>query len=122
MLSRGSSGRLRRQRPVAQGNGPRADAKPETDRAAQNAGRSRAAGGIGRHGTIGHGPSGYLKLGRALDDFDLVYAFPWTGEEPMMLDLMRCHGRQDAHLLLYTAQDGVRLYRGGNRMSMGSAT
>ena len=82
----------------------------------------RSAGGTGRHGTIGQGPSGYLELGRALDDFDLVYAFPWTGEEPMMLELMRCHGRRDAHLLLHTAQDGIRLYRGGHMTRTGSAT
>ena len=69
--------------------------------------------GDGRHGTIGRGPSGYLELGRSLDDFDVVYAFPWMGEEPMMLDLMRCHGREDAHLVLHTTQNGTRIYRGG---------
>ena len=73
----------------------------------------RLPDGIGRPGTIGRGPSGYLELGRALDDFDVVYAFPWMGEEPMMLDLMRCHGRKDAHLLLHTTQNETRMYRGG---------
>jgi len=73
----------------------------------------RPSGQKGRHGTIGQGPSGYLKLGRALDDFDVVYGFPWMGEEPMMLDLMRCHGREDAHLLLHTTQNGTRIYQGG---------
>ena len=71
------------------------------------------AGGNGRHGTIGQGPSGYLELGHALDEFDVVYGFPWMGEEPMMLDLMRSHGRNDAHLLMHTAQDGTRMYQGG---------
>jgi len=69
--------------------------------------------GNGRPGTIGRGPSGYLQLGRALDDFDVVYAFPWMGEEPMMLDLMRCHGREDAHLVLHTTENATRVYRGG---------
>lgn len=73
----------------------------------------RNSDGKGRHGTIGGGPSGYLKLGRSLDDFDVVYGFPWMGEEPMMLDLMRCHGRQDALLVLHTTQGGTRVYRGG---------
>jgi len=59
------------------------------------------------------GPSGYLELGRALGGFDVVYAFPWMGEEPMMLNLMRCHGREDAHLLLHTTQNGTKMYRGG---------
>ena len=67
----------------------------------------------GRHGTIGQGPSGYLQLGRALDDFDVVYAFPWGGEGAMMLDLMRCHGRDDAHLVMHTSQNGTRVYKGG---------
>lgn len=71
------------------------------------------SGGNGRHGTIVPGPSGYLELGRALDEFDVVYAFPWMGEESLMLDLMRCHGRKDAHLLLHTTQNGTTIYRGG---------
>jgi len=45
--------------------------------------------GDARMGTIGYGPSAYGELGLALDDFDLVYAYPWGGEEPMMLDLSR---------------------------------
>jgi hypothetical protein len=71
------------------------------------------SGGNGRHGTIGQGASGYLELGHALDDFDVVYGFPWMGEEPMMLDLMRDHGGEDAHLVLHTAQDGTMTYRSG---------
>ena len=73
----------------------------------------RNARGDGRPGTIGLGPSGYLELGRALDDFDVVYGYPWMGEEPMMLDLMRSHGRDDALLVLHTTQDGTLIYRGG---------
>jgi hypothetical protein len=70
-------------------------------------------GADGRTGTIGEGPSGYLELGRSLSDFDLVYAFPWTGEESMMLDLFRCHGKEDARLLLHSVQ-GMRMYRRGS--------
>lgn len=69
--------------------------------------------GDGRLGTIGQGPSGYLELGRALGDFDVVYAFPWGGEEPMMLDLMRSHGHQDARLVLHSNDYGVRTYHHG---------
>ena len=50
-------------------------------------------GGDGRVGTIGAGHSGYLELGHSLDEFDVVFAFPWGGEEPMMLDLMKTYGR-----------------------------
>jgi hypothetical protein len=63
-----------------------------------------------RRGTIGDGPSGYLELGRPMSDFDIVYAFPWSGEEPMMLDLFRSHGHDDARLLLHTCEQGVRCY------------
>jgi len=73
----------------------------------------RPRGGDGRLGTVGEGASGYLRLGRALDDFDLVYAYPWGGEEPMMQDLMRAHGAPDAGLLLHRASGGVELYREG---------
>ena len=66
-----------------------------------------------RVGTIGRGRSGYLELGRSLADFNIVYAFPWTGEGPMMLDLMRCHGHKDALLVLHEAERGVQIYRGG---------
>src|ERR1019366_4876696 len=68
-----------------------------------------------RTGWVGSGPSGYLQLGRALDDFDVVFGYPWGGGEPMMLDLMRCYGRADALLLLYGVDDGVKAYRGLNR-------
>ena len=68
-----------------------------------------------RTGWVGSGPSGYLQLGRALDDFDVVFGYPWGGGEPMMLDLMRCYGRADALLLLYGVDNGVTAYRGRDR-------
>src|SRR5262249_48181394 len=54
--------------------------------------------GDARMGTIGSGPSAYMELGRALDDFDVVYAYPWDGEAPIMLDLMRRYGNPNAQL------------------------
>ncbi|MGQ0647828.1 MAG: hypothetical protein ACT4P7_09670 [Gemmatimonadaceae bacterium] len=69
--------------------------------------------GDGRTGTLGTGPSGYLQLGHPLDEFDVVFGYPWGGEEPMMLDLMKRYGRSDALLLMNSVTDGVRVYRGG---------
>ena len=69
--------------------------------------------GDGRTATIGQGPSGYLELGQALEDFDVVYGYPWSGEEALMRDLMRSHGRRDALLVLHRVEDGVKVYRGG---------
>ena len=69
--------------------------------------------GDGRLGTIGHGIPAYAELGLSLDDFDLVFAFPWTGEEPMMHDVMRQYGDGDARLLLFGVTTGVETFRGG---------
>lgn len=73
----------------------------------------RPPGGDGRLGTVGEGVSGYLKLGRSLDEFDLVYAYPWGGEEALMHDLMRCYGRGDAVLVLQRVSGEVEQFRGG---------
>ena len=82
----------------------------------------RPSGGDGRTGTLGHGASGYLQLGHPLDEFDVIFAFPWPGEEPMMLDLMRCFGRSDARLLLNTVTEGIQTYQGGRLIAPLGAT
>lgn len=76
----------------------------------------RPASGDGRSATIGTGPSGYLELAHPLDEFDVVFGFPWGGEEPLMLDLMATYGRPDAFLLLNTVNDGVQTWQGGRRL------
>jgi hypothetical protein len=68
-----------------------------------------------RLGTIGRGASGYPELGRSLEDFDLVFAFPWEGETPIMHDVMRRRGGRGARFLLYHAKEGVQVYRRGVR-------
>lgn len=68
--------------------------------------------GDDRLGTIGYGDSGYLELGMPLEDFDLVFGYPWAGEEPMMHDLMRVYGRADARLLVQTGS-GIKIYNAG---------
>jgi hypothetical protein len=75
--------------------------------------------GDGRTGTIGRAASGYLALGRSLDEFDLVYAYPWDGEQPMMLDLMRRFGSPEAVFLMNTAEN-VKVYQG--RRALGPAS
>jgi hypothetical protein len=69
--------------------------------------------------TATDGESGYLQLGRALDDFDVVFAYPWGGEAAMMQDLMKRYGRDDALLLLHDTNDGVRGYRRGKEIPLG---
>jgi len=77
----------------------------------------RGADGEVRTGTMGEGTSGYLELARALDDFDVVFGYPWGGEEPVLLDLMKRYGGGDALLLMHGVNDGVQAYRGGKRLS-----
>lgn len=69
----------------------------------------RPRDGDARLGTIGEGVSGYAQLGHPLEDFDVVYAYPWGGEEAMMQDLFRQYGRKGARLLLHGDRD-VRLW------------
>jgi len=71
--------------------------------------------GDGRLGTIGQGRSGYLELGRPLDEFDVVFGYPWQGEEAMMHDLMRCYGGRGARLLVHGTDRGIEVYRDGRR-------
>lgn len=79
--------------------------------------RWRARNGDGRTGTIGTGDSGYPILQHPLEDFDVVYGFPWPGEEPMMHDLMRHFGGQDARLVLHGGDEGIRVFHRGVRES-----
>lgn len=72
----------------------------------------RSPTGDHRLGTIGTGESGYLALGRQLDEFDLIFGYPWTGEEPVMLDLIRRYADPNAWFLMQTSH-GAKVYRGG---------
>lgn len=69
--------------------------------------------GDARPGTLGHGEPAYARLGRSLADFDVVFAYPWTGEEPLLQDVMRRHGHPAARLLLYGLATGVRVIQNG---------
>lgn len=77
----------------------------------------RPLDGDGRTGTLGTGVSGYRELGHSLDEFDVVYGYPWDGERDLMLDVMSRYGRRDATLLLNHVNDGVVAYRHGRVVS-----
>ena len=68
--------------------------------------------GDDRLGTLGSGDSGYLQLGLPLEEFDVVFGYPWAGEEPIMLDLMKAYGRPGARFLLHSG-GLIRVYTGG---------
>ncbi|HEX6560299.1 MAG TPA: hypothetical protein VF021_12575 [Longimicrobiales bacterium] len=54
-----------------------------------------------RTGTVGEGVSGYLELQHPLEDFDIVFGYPWPGEAEIMKDVMQRYGRPDARLILH---------------------
>jgi hypothetical protein len=71
----------------------------------------RPPDGDRRMGTIGEGVSAYRELGKSLDDFDVVFVYPWDGEAGMAHDLMRRYGSRTAQLITYSVTDGVVLHR-----------
>ncbi|MEZ5965083.1 MAG: hypothetical protein R3F56_14710 [Planctomycetota bacterium] len=66
--------------------------------------------------TVRDGEPAYDDLGMTLADFDLVYAFPWPGEEERFLAMASAHANRDTLVLLYGAADGYQLFRRGRPM------
>ncbi len=56
-------------------------------------------------------PDAYDELGRDLDDFDVVFAYPWPTEEELYCDLFRRGADHGAILLTYSRLEGMRAYR-----------
>lgn len=69
--------------------------------------RWESGDGDDRTGTIESGRPAYGELGLPLEAFDLVYAYPWSGEEPILRDVMRRRGKKGARLLLHSKAEGV---------------
>ena len=55
--------------------------------------------------------SAYEELGLGPDDFDLIFAYPWPGEERVVEGLFEDYAAQGALLLTYNQFDAVRLRR-----------
>jgi hypothetical protein len=53
----------------------------------------------------------YEDLGLEPDDFDLIFAYPWPGEEQVIFDLFADCAATGALLLTYHGLEGVRLQR-----------
>lgn len=70
----------------------------------------KAADGDARLGTIGLAAPAYAELGHLLADFDVVYGYPWYGEEAILHDLMARRGRDGARLLVHGGAGGVTVY------------
>ncbi|MGH7294263.1 MAG: class I SAM-dependent methyltransferase [Polyangiaceae bacterium] len=57
------------------------------------------------------GTPGYEEIGLSLDDFDVVYGYPWPGEEAFFEDVFDQLGRPDAALVCYHSLDHVQVHR-----------
>lgn len=53
----------------------------------------------------------YGDMDRDLDDFDVVYAYPWPTEEEQYCDVFRRHADHGAVLLTFSRAEGLRAYR-----------
>jgi hypothetical protein len=56
-------------------------------------------------------PDAYVDLELEPEDFDLIYAYPWPGEEQVIFDLFESCSAVGSLLLTYHSQDGLRLQR-----------
>ncbi|TWT99851.1 Ribosomal protein L11 methyltransferase [Botrimarina colliarenosi] len=56
-------------------------------------------------------PSAYDELGLDPDDFDLVFAYPWPGEEETVFELFAEFAAVGALLLTHHGEEGMRLQR-----------
>lgn len=57
------------------------------------------------------GPDSYVDLELDPDDFDVIFAYPWPGEEQVIFDLFGHSAAVGALLLTFHSQDGLRLKR-----------
>jgi len=57
------------------------------------------------------GRDAYDELGVDIDDFDLVFAYPWPGEEEVIDDLFEHYAAVGAVLVTYHGIEGVRVQR-----------
>ncbi|MFG0261431.1 MAG: hypothetical protein ACF788_03480 [Novipirellula sp. JB048] len=56
-------------------------------------------------------PSAYETLGRSIDEFDLIFAFPWPGEQDYFAAVFDHFAADGALLLTYDGRNQLRLQR-----------
>lgn len=56
-------------------------------------------------------PAAYDDLDMELRDFDLIYAYPWPGEQRLFRDIVKQFGSPNARLLCYDVRDGIVHHR-----------
>lgn len=56
--------------------------------------------------TITEGADAYEEMGLEMADFDVVYAYPWPGEEDWTHELVARHARAGSRLMTYSVREG----------------
>jgi hypothetical protein len=62
-------------------------------------------------GTVLCGPGAIDEVDVEIEDFDLIFAFPWPDEQEMYFDLFARYAAVGAILVTYSALDGIRVHR-----------
>lgn len=75
-------------------------------------GSERLARHQSHHASLFHQvPSAYAKRGLELDDFAIVFAYPWPGEDGFLKDVFATYAALGAILLLFRGPYELELYR-----------
>jgi hypothetical protein len=61
--------------------------------------------------TLEHGRAAYEELGLDPDDFDIIFAYPWPGEDDVVSAIFRRYAARGAILITFHGQDGVIMRR-----------
>ena len=63
------------------------------------------------HPSLGHDvPCGYAAMDSELDDFSVVYSYPWPGEDEFHADVFEKYARRGAYLMMFCGPNDVRLF------------
>lgn len=68
------------------------------------------------------GSNAYEELGLEPDDFDVVFAYPWPGEEQIVFNLFAKTAAVGALLVTYHGQEGIRVARKSRQRSKRGGT
>ena len=53
----------------------------------------------------------YRDMDLEIEDFDVIFAYPWPTEEEQYCELFRCFADYGAVLITYSMTEGMRAYR-----------
>ena len=78
-------------------------------------GSERLAGAQSNHASLFHQvPSVYEEHDLALDDYSLVFAYPWPGEHYFLQEVFRHYAGEGALMLMFLGPYEIELYRKGS--------